>query len=268
MGGADPDANALDGESPVREVDVHPFGIGATTVTNREFAMFVDQTGYVTEAEEFGWSFVFWAFLPPSVRRSARPVPDVPWWMAVHGADWAHPEGPGSHISDRIDHPVVHVSWRDAETYATWAGGRLPSEAEWEYAARGGLVQARYAWGDELTPNGQHMCNIWQGQFPTKNTAEDGYMGTAPAKSFPPNGYGLYNMAGNVWEMCADPWNAGQPDNPAVEPLTSADSMRVMRGGSYLCHASYCNRYRVAARTKNSPDSSSGNQGFRIAFDS
>lgn len=268
MGGADPDANPLDGEGPVREVTLHAFAIGATVVTNDEFAAFIEATGYITEAEEFGWSFVFASFLPAPLRKPERRVPHVPWWVAVSGADWAHPEGPQSNLTGRADHPVVHVSWRDAETYAAWAGGRLPTEAEWEYAARGGLQQARYAWGDDLTPDGAHMCNIWQGNFPVKNTMEDGFLGTAPVRSFHPNGYGLYDMAGNVWQMCIDHWQTTHPGGPTTNPLATGDGpMRVMRGGSYLCHASYCNRYRVAARTSNSVESASGNQGFRIVFD-
>jgi formylglycine-generating enzyme required for sulfatase activity len=150
----------------------------------------------------------------------------------------------------------VHVSWHDAAAFCAWAGTRLPTEAEWEYAARGGLEQARYPWGDELTPGGRHRCNIWQGRFPDVNTEDDGYLGTAPVTRYAPNGYGLHNMAGNVWEWTADRFSPGGDQEP-----------RAMRGGSYLCHASYCNRYRVAARTANTPDSSAGNVGFRIVAD-
>ena len=268
MGGDDPDANPLDGEGPVREVVLSPYAIGATQVTTAQLAAFVEATGYVTEAEEIGWSYVFAGFLPAALRAVSPRVEQAPWWCAVEGASWRAPEGPGSDLTDRADHPAVHVSWRDAEAYAAWVGGRLPTEAEWEHAARGGLVQARYPWGDELTPGGVHMCNIWQGRFPTRNTAEDGYRGTCPVRAFPPNGYGLYGVAGNVWEMVADRWGTEHTTAVQHDPRGPAHGeARVMRGGSYLCHDAYCNRYRVAARTSNTPDSSSGNQGFRVAFD-
>ncbi|WP_455432908.1 formylglycine-generating enzyme family protein [Streptosporangium soli] len=256
-----------DGEGPVREVRVRPFRIDAHAVSNARFAVFVEATGFVTEAERFGWSHVFAGFLPGPLRRDSPRVAETPWWCAVSGADWRHPEGPGSTVEERWDHPAVHVSWNDAAAFCRWSGLRLPTEAEWEYAARGGLSQRRYPWGDELTPGGRHMCNIWQGSFPTRNTGEDGYRGTAPVTAFDPNGYGLHNVSGNVWEWCADWWSpdyhrtASRAD-PAGPPRGDA---RVMRGGSYLCHDSYCTRYRVAARMGNTPDSSSGHAGFRCA---
>lgn len=274
MGGDDPDAFPDDGEGPVREVTLSPYLIDATAVTNRQFAAFVKATGYVTEAEQFGWSYVFHLFVEPSQRHHVMDatVPGAPWWLAVEGATWRTPEGPGSDITTRPQHPVTQVSWRDAHAYAKWAGKRLPTEAEWENAARGGLEQATFAWGDELTPKGRWRCNIWQGRFPRRNDAEDGYVGTAPVKSFAPNAFGLYEVAGNVWEWCADWWstewhiqNSMATRNDPKGPPTG-DS-KVMRGGSYLCHESYCNRYRVAARTSNTPDSSTGNLGFRCAAD-
>lgn len=270
MGTDDQEGFPADGEGPVREVTIKPFYIDPCTVTNREFKQFVDQTGYRTEAEAFGWSFVFHLFVSEATAQKVKSaVQQTPWWWVVEGADWSHPEGPDSHVEDRWDHPVVHVSHQDALAYCKWSGKRLPTEAEWEFAARGGLVQKRYPWGDELKPGAKHMCNIWQGKFPIKNNASDGYAGTAPVKAFEPNGYGLYNVAGNVWEWCSDWFSAdyhikGKHVNPSGPASGQA---RVMRGGSYLCHKSYCNRYRVAARSKNTPDSSTGNIGFRCAAD-
>ncbi|MDF5752100.1 formylglycine-generating enzyme family protein [Spongiactinospora sp. TRM90649] len=269
MGNEDGAGFPADGEGPVREVRLRPFRVDAHAVSNAGFAVFADATGHVTEAERFGWSHVFAGFLSGALRRDSPRVAQTPWWCGVKGADWRHPEGPGSSIEDRWDHPVVHVSWNDAAAYARWAGVRLPTEAEWEYAARGGLEQRRYPWGDELTPGGLHMCNIWQGAFPTKNTAEDGHRGTAPVDSFPPNGYGLRNVSGNVWEWCADRFSSSfHLNGPRVDPTgpPSGDS-RVLRGGSYMCHDSYCTRYRVAARMGNTGDSSSGHTGFRCAAD-
>lgn len=269
MGTEAGDGFPADGEGPVREVSLSGFAIDQCAVSNDEFAAFVEDSGYVTEAEHFGWSFVFKNHVPKSAfkKRLVRTVPGLAWWYAVDRACWKRPEGPGSNVRKRGDYPVTHVSHADACAYGAWAGKRLPSEAEWELAARGGLEQRIYAWGDELTPGGKHYCNIWQGRFPEHDRAADGYAGTCPVRAFPPNGNGLYNVAGNVWEWCAD-WFS--PDyhltaSPTDPGGPARGSNRVMRGGSFLCHRSYCNRYRVAARTSNSPDSSTANLGFRCA---
>ncbi|MET9736103.1 formylglycine-generating enzyme family protein [Streptomyces sp. NPDC006458] len=267
MGTDDPVGYPADGEGPVRTVELSPFRIAPTTVTNAQFAAFAKATGYVTDAERFGFSYVFEGFLPAALAEVSPVVPAVPWWRAVTGASWRHPEGPGSAFAARQHHPVVHVSWNDAEAYCAWSGTRLPTEAEWEFAARGGLDRARYPWGDELAPDGRELLNIFDGDFPTPRPGARG--GTVPAKSYRPNGYGLFNVVGNVWEWCAD-WfspdfhRTGPRTDPAGPPSGLA---RVMRGGSHMCHASYCNRYRVAARSSNTPDSSAGNIGFRVSAD-
>ncbi|HEY5142185.1 MAG TPA: formylglycine-generating enzyme family protein [Solirubrobacteraceae bacterium] len=255
-----------DGEGPAHAVVVSPFSIGRCAVTNAQFAAFVAATGHRTEAETFGWSFVFTMFLPADFPPT-RAVLGAEWWRQVEGADWAHPEGPDTTVEDRPDHPVVHVSWNDAQAFCAWTGSRLATEAEWEYAARGGLVQRRFPWGDDLEPAGEHRMNVFQGRFPAGNTVADGYSGTAPVTAFEPNGHGLHQMTGNVWEWTADWFDPGwYARSPRVDPQgPPAGAARVMRGGSYLCHASYCNRYRVDARSSNTPDSSTGNLGFRVA---
>lgn len=265
MGNPRDDGYAADGESPVHAVDLAPFAIGTTTVTVRQFAAFVEATGHRTTAERDGWSFVVAGLLPtdfPPTRGAAT----APWWRQVFGADWRHPEGPQSGVERQQDHPVVHVSWDDAMAFCAWAEMRLPTEAEWEYAARGGIRDTPFWWGSDLIPKGKHAMNVWQGRFPEKNTAADGYSGTAPADAYAPNAFGLFNVTGNVWEWCADwygPTYYG--DSPQENPQgPDSGTARVMRGGSYLCHRSYCNRYRVDARSANTPDSTAGNIGFRV----
>lgn len=272
---------------PIHPVLVDGFWIDETEVTNEQFAKFVEATGYVTVAERRPLQKDFpnvppenlvpgsIVFHPPS-----HPVPltnHYQWWEYVPGASWRHPLGPGSDIKGRAKYPVVQIAWDDAAAFARWSGKRLPTEAEWEFAARGGLKQQPYPWGRELSPGGKWMANIYQGQFPVHDTALDGYAGIAPVGQFPPNGYGLYDMAGNVWEWCAD-WY--RPDyyrslvttNATVNPLGPSDSFdpgepgvpkRVQRGGSFLCTDQYCTRYMVGSRGKGEPSSASNHLGFR-----
>lgn len=274
MGSEAADGFPADGEGPVRSVYLSAYRISTTCVTNDHFAAFIAATGYVTEAEEYGWSFVFDGLIHPDARGYVLDavVPGAPWWLGVNGACWSAPGGPGSTLEGLGDHPVVHVSWNDAQAYAQWCGKRLPTEAEWERAARGGLDQSRYPWGDDLHPSGRHLANIWQGDFPHRNTADDGFFGTAPVRAFPPNNLGLYGTVGDVWEWTADFWSPvwHRPEAPKTRNNPTGPSKgyaRVVKGGSYLCHYSYCNRYRVAARTKNTPDTSLGHTGFRVADD-
>lgn len=245
-----------DGESPVRSVEVAPFAMAACAVSNDDFGAFVADTGYRTDAEQHGWSFVFAGLLPDDFP-DTRGVAAAPWWRQVHGASWRHPEGPASTLDGRWDHPAVHLSRTDAEAWCDWAGLRLPTEAEWEYAARAGTATV-WPWGDELAPGGQHRANTFQGVFPAVDTAEDGWAGTAPVDAFEPNAFGLWNVVGNVWEWTADPF---------VSPADPSGERSVIKGGSYLCHESYCRRYRPGARSGSTPDSSTGNLGFRPAGD-
>ena len=268
MGNAGSYAYPDDGEGPVRRVRLDAFWIGRWAVSNADFARFVESSGHVTEAERFGWSFVFGGLLPddfPATRAVAR----APWWRQVEGADWRNPEGPQSDLEGRLEHPVVHVSFNDAQAYCDWAGKRLPTEAEWEYAARGGLEGKVFPWGDELEPGGEHRMNVWQGDFPRENTLDDAYYGTCPVDAFPPNGYGLHNTTGNVWEWCSD-WFSRDfhtRDRRTNPHGPRGGTHRSTRGGSYLCHHSYCRRYRVAARSSLEPESTTGNTGFRCVRD-
>jgi formylglycine-generating enzyme required for sulfatase activity len=258
-----------DGEGPRRLASLAAFNIETQTVTNERFAVFVDATGYVTDAERFGWSFVFHSHVAGNADNLQR-VSGAEWWRRVDGAFWRRPEGPEAALEGRGDHPVVHVSHNDAAAFAAWAGGRLPSETEWEHAARGGRRGSIFPWGDEHPyDEGPFPCNIWQGSFPYDNTAADGYATTAPARSFPPNGYGLYNMCGNVWEWCGDPFRIRslKQSARALNEASAREQRRVLKGGSFLCHRSYCFRYRIAARIGNTPDTSTSHIGFRVVYD-
>jgi formylglycine-generating enzyme required for sulfatase activity len=258
-----------DDEGPSRQVRLKPFSIDPFAVTNGWFREFVNATGYQSDAERFGWSAVFFTFLPDHLHKTAGAA-GAPWWRKTEGASWNYPEGPGSSIENRLDHPVVHISHHDAQAFAAWAGGRLPTEAEWEYAARGGREAATYPWGDrEPDDTSFQPCNIWQGAFPNQNLALDGFLGTAPVGAFAPNGYGLHNMVGNTWEWCADSFRIRSLSRGARERNSTARAARerVMKGGSYLCHRSYCHRYRIAARSGAAPDTSTGHLGFRLVFD-
>src|SRR5699024_1205314 len=264
-----------DGELPLHEVRLSPFRMDESAVTNAQFATFCKATGYVTDAEQLGVSPVFHLAVEASRSDVLHALDAAPWWLSVRGADWRHPAGPRSSITDLQNHPVVHVSWNDAGAYCDWADARLPTEAEWEYAARGGLSGARCPWGDELTPRGRWNLNVWQGRFPDHNTLDDGHLATAPVRSYRPNGYGLHEMVGNVWEWCHDVFDpayyrsspAKDPRGPRPTEDPSAERWRTMRGGSYLCHDSYCYRYRVAARSANTEQSATANLGFRCARD-
>ncbi|MGK6316464.1 formylglycine-generating enzyme family protein [Neorhizobium sp. DT-125] len=279
-------------EAPVHSVKVDGFWIDETPVTNREFRKFVNATGYVTLAERKPRAEDYPGALPQMLKagslvftppRLAVDLRDwTQWWRFKFGANWRRPHGPRSSISGLDDHPVVHVAYEDAEAYARWAGKDLPTEAEWEFAARGGLDGAEYAWGDVFMPDGKPMANIWQGAFPHQNTKEDGYDRTSPVRAFPANGYGLHDMIGNVWEWTSDFYAARHPADAAkpccipVNPrnMRSEESIdpcqagiriprRVLKGGSHLCAPSYCRRYRPAARHAQPIDSSASHVGFR-----
>ncbi|XP_071960807.1 formylglycine-generating enzyme-like [Antedon mediterranea] len=259
----------LDGESPSRRVTVDSFYTDIYETTNSEFMRFIQATQYLTDAERFGDSFVVEIALSEETKKDiVQAVAAAPWWLPVKGADWRHPEGPDSNITKRLNHPVTHISWTDANEFCKWSGKRLPTEAEWEYAARGGLENRLFPWGNKFNPNNDHMANIWQGTFPTTNTAEDGYIGTCPVNTFKPNGFGLYNTIGNVWEWTSDRWSI-QHTNDSVKnptgPQTGAN--RVKKGGSFMCHESYCYRYRCAARSQNDEESSAYNLGVRCVAD-
>ncbi len=292
------DKESFPNERPAHLVQVRGFWMDEHDVTNAEFSKFVEATGYVTTAErKIDWEELK-KEVPPGTPKpddsalaagalvftpTAGPVPlnDLSaWWRWVHGANWRHPEGPESSIQGRENHPVVQVSWHDAVAYAHWAGKRLPTEAEWEFAARGGMESKRYVWGDEFKPGGKYMANTWQGLFPVTNTAEDGFVGTSPVRSFPANGYGLYDMAGNVWQWCSDWYRVdtnieAASKNVCRDPRRPTESYdpgdpyapkRVVKGGSFLCNPSYCESYRPSARRGTPPDTGSSHTGFRCVI--
>jgi formylglycine-generating enzyme len=281
----------FDDAEPIHEVIVDGFWLDQTEVTNDQFAKFVKKTGYVTIAEKAPTKEEYptakeenlvagsLVFVPPKVTVSKRN--HYQWWQYVPGADWRHPEGPQSSIKGKGNYPVVHVGYPDAQAYAKWAGKRLPTEAEFEYAARGGLVGQQFTWGDELKPDGKWQANIWQGTFPYQNTNEDGYESAAPVRTYKPNNFGLYDMSGNVWEWCQDWYHNDyyktlSKTEPVINPKGPEESLdrvepgvpkRVQRGGSFLCTDQYCMRYIPGARGKGEPSSGSVNVGFRCAKD-
>jgi formylglycine-generating enzyme required for sulfatase activity len=247
-------------------VALKSFALETTTVTNARFAAFIAATGYVTEAERIGWAPVFRALMGENAPPPSHTA--TPWWVVVEGAYWAAPEGPGSTVSKREDHPVVQVSWADAQAYAAWCGGRLPSEAEWEHAARGGLPNPRFPWGDAEPTDNEIYANIWQGPFPSHNSLADGYFGTSPVTAFPANGAGIFAMAGNVWEWTSDAHRIRSASLRARRrnDIAAQTREKTLKGGSFLCHISYCYRYRIAARMALTADSCASNVGFRVAY--
>lgn len=257
-----------DKEGPQVEVEISSFEIDETTVSNRMFLEFIEETDYVTEAEQLGSSFVFYKLLTDF--NEGIPVPGLPWWREIVGANWKKPFGETSSYLELLDHPVVHITVLDALMYCQWADKRLPTEIEWVVAALGGEKNSLFPWGNELNLNNQHYCNIWQGNFPHENTLEDGYLGTSPVKSFHKNRYGIYQMVGNVWEIC---FNEAKLDLDQIRTISKNDQLKeyyanmidkfAMKGGSFLCHHSYCNRYRIDARSSVERQSSSSNVGFR-----
>ncbi|XP_071621684.1 inactive C-alpha-formylglycine-generating enzyme 2 isoform X1 [Heliangelus exortis] len=250
-------------EVPVREVTVKPFSVDKYPVTNRDFREFVRDKKYKTEAEVFGWSFVFEDFVSEELKKKVtQKLESAPWWLPIEKAFWRQPSGPGSSIKDRLDYPVLHVSWNDAQAFCKWKGKRLLTEEEWEFAARGGLEQRVYPWGNKFQLN---RTNLWQGDFPREDTAEDGYHGVSPVAAFPPqNNYGIYDLLGNTWE-----WTASEYLAPGLSSRQRAQKMHVLRGASWIDTADGAanHKARVTTRMGNTPDSASDNLSFRCAAD-
>lgn len=258
-----------DGEGIIRKARLRGFGIDSMAVSVARFKNFVEETNHITDAERIGWSFVFRGLIErPEVADIVGDAALTSWWWGIAGANWRRPSG-RSEPEALPSHPVTQISWSDAKAFAEWAGGRLPSEVEWEHAARGGLTRHRYPWGDAEPDDTSVFCNIWQGSFPAHNTCLDGHYGTAPVDAFDPNPAGLFNMAGNVWEWTADRYKVHSLKFEAK--VRNAESLkyneRVLKGGSFLCHASYCWRYRIAARSGKSVDSGASHTGMRLAYD-
>ena len=256
--GTDKPVFVADGEDPERQVSLAAFYLDVHEVSNDDFQKFVHATGHVTEAETFGNSFVLGSLIrnPEVSQKLTQAVAASPWWVPVNGSSWRFPEGDGSDISERMDHPVVHVSWNDASAYCAHTGRRLPTEAEWEVACRGGLRGRLYSWGNKWMPQDEHRANTWQGEFPVRDSGEDGFVGTAPVDTFPANKYGIKQMIGNVWEWTSDSWSVARRSNP---------NEKVKKGGSFMCHKDHCFRHRCAARSQNTADSTASNLGFRCA---
>lgn len=272
--GTDDSFYPTDGEGPSRSIWIDEFKISQFAVTNSEFAKFVEVTGYVTEAETYSWSYVFNGFIDEATasKQLVGIASSAPWWLAIEGAYWFRPFGNSQTIETLLEHPVVHITHTDALEFCRWAGYKLPTEAQWEKASRGGLTRKLFPWGDELLTKNQHNTNIWQGEFPQLNSRQDGFFGTAPVNSFRPNNFGLHNTVGNVWEWTNDFWsarwhipNTDETRKNPLGPQTDAGN-RVLKGGSFMCHDSYCFRYRNSARTFNSPNTSTSHIGFRCVL--
>jgi formylglycine-generating enzyme required for sulfatase activity len=270
--GTDEDFYPTDGENPARRVWTDEYQISKYSVTNQEFARFVDETSYVTDAENFSWSYVYCGFLDEETisQKSVGVAGIAPWWVGIKDASWSNPFGNGETIESLLNHPVVHISRNDAQAFCRWSGTRLPTEAEWERASRGGLSNATYPWGNDVDINNGEMLNVWMGEFLPLESRQSFHHGTMPVDSFSPNSFGIYNTVGNVWEWTSDTWSArwhiaDTPETRRNPKGPASGGKNVLKGGSFMCHDSYCYRYRNSARSSNSPETSTSNIGFRCA---